>query len=63
MFATSQGGDINLVDLKVNKTTKLVTMTDVKDVSPPTCYGCGGTLTYALEPQYTIAVVKLGPVV
>lgn len=32
MFATSQEGEIALVDLKSNKTTKLVTMNDVRDV-------------------------------
>ena len=32
VFASNQGGDINLVDLKSNTTTKLVTMHDVKDV-------------------------------
>lgn len=32
VFATSQHGEIALVDLKSNKTTKLVKMDDVKDV-------------------------------
>jgi dipeptidyl aminopeptidase B len=42
VFATSQHGEIALVDLKSNNTTKLVTMADVKDVRElcirlPTC--------------------------
>lgn len=32
VFATSQDGEITLVDLKSNKTTTLVKMDDVKDV-------------------------------
>ncbi|EKM50720.1 uncharacterized protein PHACADRAFT_130177 [Phanerochaete carnosa HHB-10118-sp] len=32
VFAISQYGDISLVDLKSNKTTKLVTMSDVRDI-------------------------------
>lgn len=32
VFATSQNGEIALVDLKSNKTTTLVKMDDVKDV-------------------------------
>ena len=33
VFATSQGGNISLVDLKSNTTTTLVKLTDVRDVS------------------------------
>ena len=33
VFATIQRGDINLIDLKSNTTTTLVTMNDIKDVS------------------------------
>lgn len=32
VFATSQNGEIALVDLKLNKTTRLVKVDDVKDV-------------------------------
>lgn len=35
VFATDQGGDITLVDLKTNTTKKLVTKNDVTDVSEP----------------------------
>lgn len=34
VYATSQSGNISLVDLKSNTTTTLVRMRDVRDVSP-----------------------------
>ena len=55
VFATSQGGNISLVDLKSNTTTTLVKLTDVRNVSSDFCHAVlfstlSGRMTVFLSP-------------